>query len=396
MGAPLRITGLSKSFGTTKVLQQIDLDVQGGKFVSLLGPSGCGKSTLLRIVAGFTAQDDGSVTLGGHSIDHIPPSRRNLAMVFQNYALYPHMTVAENISLGLEIRQLTMFQRFPVIGKLLPEHRKRVASIQHEVQKVAETVEISHLLKRRPSELSGGQRQRVALARAIIRAPEIFLMDEPLSNLDAKLRVSMRAELVTLNKRLGATILYVTHDQNEAMAMSDSIALMMNGKIIQYGTPKEMYNAPLHLEVAKFIGQPSINCLDARSDAALFVEEADGLNVTTAIRERRMTMAIRPEALLPRSSSSPQAAISIPVTVDRVELLGPEVLLWATSKRTGRTLVAQIRAVDYSNLIDSGVMAGNLWLEALGSGLHIFDGCGDAVSFHRPRAVGPKTSLVAV
>ncbi|MEZ2127919.1 MULTISPECIES: ABC transporter ATP-binding protein [unclassified Sinorhizobium] len=396
MGATLAINDVTKAFGSTDVLREITLDVRAGSFVSLLGPSGCGKSTLLRIIAGFEAQDQGTVSIGGQVVDHLAPRARNLAMVFQNYALYPHMTVAENISLPLEMGHLSTTQRLPLVGRFMPGRRTQMAEIAAKVREMAALVEIDHLLDRRPAQLSGGQRQRVALARAMVRKPGLFLMDEPLSNLDAKLRVAMRAELVSLNKRLDATILYVTHDQTEAMTMSDRIALMMHGSVLQYGTPETLYTSPKHLDVATFIGQPAINCLSAEARGNLLVQEADKVALRVAQNGSRLTLAIRPETLALRPAPSSHAQLSIPVTLDRVELLGPEVLLWCSAKRTGRPLVAQARAADHRAMVEAGALTGALWLEAAGNGLHVFGADGGALPILNREERDQKASLTVV
>ncbi|WP_435164248.1 ABC transporter ATP-binding protein [Falsirhodobacter sp. 1013] len=257
------LTGIGKGFGGTEVLRNIDLSIRPGEFLSLVGMSGCGKSTLLRILAGLEKADRGSVSIGGRDVTGMDPSDRNLAMVFQSYALYPHMTVRQNISTPLRMRQLPMSARLPLLGRLMPGHAPTRSAIAAAVLQAAETLQIAHLLDRKPAQLSGGQRQRVALARALVRDPAAFLMDEPLSNLDAKLRAHMREELSGLHRRLGATFIYVTHDQIEAMTMSDRIALMVEGRIAQLGTPDELYRAPASLTVARFIGSPAINLLPA-------------------------------------------------------------------------------------------------------------------------------------
>lgn len=258
----LNLSGIGKSFGKTDVLKGIDLSIRPGEFLSLVGMSGCGKSTLLRIIAGLETPDTGTVTIAQTDVTQADPSDRNLAMVFQSYALYPHMTVAQNIATPLRMRQLPFRARLPFVGSVLAS-RQAMAQIDAAVLEAAETLQISHLLDRKPAQLSGGQRQRVALARALVRQPAAFLMDEPLSNLDAKLRAHMREELAALHARLGATFIYVTHDQVEAMTMSDRIALMSEGRIEQLGTPAELYETPATLTVARFIGQPTINTLPA-------------------------------------------------------------------------------------------------------------------------------------
>ncbi|MDO5644009.1 MAG: ABC transporter ATP-binding protein [Paracoccus sp. (in: a-proteobacteria)] len=268
----LELTGITKAFGNSAVLQGIDLHIRAGEFLSLVGMSGCGKSTLLRIIAGLEAPDSGEVRIGAQNVTGTDPSDRNLAMVFQSYALYPHMTVRQNIATPLRMRALPGFARLPLIGRLVPGASETHRRIDAQVLRAAETLQIAPLLDRKPAQLSGGQRQRVALARALVRNPAAFLMDEPLSNLDAKLRNHMRDELAGLHRRLGATFIYVTHDQVEAMTMSDRIALMDSGRIIQLGTPDELYHKPANLTVARFIGSPTIN---------LFAVDLDGHGVVS-------------------------------------------------------------------------------------------------------------------
>src|SRR5829696_10429128 len=219
--ASVELSGISKAFGDTSVLNGIDLSIRDGEFLTLVGPSGCGKSTLIRIIAGLEAQDEGSIAIGGSPIDHLRPHERRVAMVFQSYALYPHMSVRANLSLPLVMSRLRLHERLPLIRLLSRRRREVMHSIEGEVEAVAQQLQLGALLDRRPAQLSGGQRQRVALGRAIVRHPDVFLMDEPLSNLDAKLRVHMRTELAELHQRLGATFIYVTHDQVEAMTMSN-------------------------------------------------------------------------------------------------------------------------------------------------------------------------------
>lgn len=252
----VRIDGLAKCFGATTVLDGIDLDIAAGEFVAILGPSGCGKSTLLRIVAGLETETAGSVSIDGAPMKGLAPNARDIAMVFQSYALYPHLTVAENIAVPLRMRQLSPVQR---LFGLAPRAVSR--SIGAEVQSVATMLRIESLLARKPAQLSGGQKQRVALARAMVRRPRVFLMDEPLSNLDAELRVHMRAEIAQLHRQLGATFLYVTHDQVEAMTMSDRVAVILGGRLRQVASPDVLYRDPDSLAVAQFVGTPRINVL---------------------------------------------------------------------------------------------------------------------------------------
>ncbi|MGV2126682.1 ABC transporter ATP-binding protein [Agrobacterium vitis] len=290
----LKLAGIGISFAADDILKNIDLDVHPGEFLSLVGMSGCGKSTLLRIIAGLERPDRGQVLIDNSDVTDMDPSDRNLAMVFQSYALYPHMTVRQNIATPLRMRRLSLAGRLPLIGRLVAPS-EIVKDIKRSVEEAAETLQIAHLLDRRPAQLSGGQRQRVALARALVRSPAAFLMDEPLSNLDAKLRAHMREELVGLHRRLGATFIYVTHDQIEAMTMSDRVALMHEGRIEQLGTPDELYHRPATLTVARFIGTPSINLLPVMigmqgqvtafgKDLDLRASEQDGGPATLGLR----------------------------------------------------------------------------------------------------------------
>ena len=252
---------VTKSFGEFRALRGVSLSVRDGEFMTLLGPSGCGKSTLLRIVAGLEAQSGGSVSIGGENVDHRVPKERDVAMVFQSYALYPYMTVYENMALPLVMRRMTAAQRLPLIGRFVPGSAELRRGIDASVREVAASLAIETLLARKPAQLSGGQRQRAALGRAMVRHPKVFLMDEPLSNLDAKLRTQMRTELADLHRRLRATFIYVTHDQSEAMTMSDRVAVMMEGELLQIATPTALYNDPSDLRVAEFVGSPRINVI---------------------------------------------------------------------------------------------------------------------------------------
>ncbi|TCU32827.1 ABC transporter ATP-binding protein [Rhizobium azibense] len=288
-----------KSFGDVDVLRDVSLSIAEGEFLTLLGPSGCGKSTLLRILAGLECQDIGSVSIGDRVVDGLRPKQRDVAMVFQSYALYPHMTVATNMELPLRMRRLSVWQRLPLIGRLLPKTAHITKEINAEVSGTAEALGISHLLNRKPGQLSGGQRQRVAVGRAMVRNPAVFLMDEPLSNLDAKLRVQMRAEIKALHRRLGVTFIYVTHDQAEAMTLSDRVGVMLDGQLLQVSPPHEIYANPQNRKVAEFIGSPTINVLDAvatnagRADVGgTTVSIASGLPPGTTF-----ALGVRPEAV---------------------------------------------------------------------------------------------------
>jgi multiple sugar transport system ATP-binding protein len=242
----LTICKLKKSFGSVPVLKGIDLEVKTGEFVVLLGPSGCGKSTLLATIAGLESINEGEIRIDGRVVNHIPPKDRDIAMVFQSYALYPTMTVRGNITFGMESRGVPKQVRAEALDR------------------VAQLLRIESLLDRKPSQLSGGQRQRVAMGRALVRNPALFLFDEPLSNLDAKLRIQMRAEIIDLHRRLGVTFVYVTHDQGEAMTMSDRVAVMLDRELMQVAPPQLLYSDPGTLRVAEFVGSPKINVLAAR------------------------------------------------------------------------------------------------------------------------------------
>jgi multiple sugar transport system ATP-binding protein len=332
--ASIALRRISKRFGATEVLQDVSLEVADGEFLAILGASGCGKSTLLRILAGLEGADAGSVLIDGHDVTEATPKRRNLAMVFQSYALYPHMTVLRNIAMPLEMRRLSAARRVPVLGGLLPGTRALRQEIGAEVGRVAEALGLAALLDRRPAQLSGGQRQRVALARAMVRNPAAFLMDEPLSNLDARLRAEAREEILTLQRRLGATVIYVTHDQAEAMAMADRVAVMQSGRVLQVAPPQELYEEPASLDVARFVGQPPMNTLPAQvmPDGEVVVA-GTRLPFRTASVSGAYMLGIRPEALVPA------VADGIPAELRRVELLGAEAILHASVPDLGEVLV---------------------------------------------------------
>jgi multiple sugar transport system ATP-binding protein len=313
----LQIKGLSKSFGAVRVLHDINLEVHDQEFVVLVGPSGCGKSTLLRLMAGLEDITAGELLIDGQRMNDVPPAERGLAMVFQSYALYPHMSVAENMSVGLRIAGT------------------RMAVIERKVASAAEILQLSNLLDRLPKQLSGGQRQRVAIGRAIVRNPKIFLFDEPLSNLDAALRLQMRLELAKLRHDLKATIVYVTHDQVEAMTLADKIVVMNEGRIEQIGAPLELYRKPVNRFVAGFIGSPKMNFIEAKAttDRDKIVIEVDGnsnrmnLPNQNAMVEGRVTVGIRPEDI--RVGDCKENGISANVKVSVVERLGPNSYAYA-------------------------------------------------------------------
>jgi len=306
----------------TEAIPSFDLEVKDGEFMVLVGPSGCGKSTALRMTAGLEEITGGRLLIGDQVVNGKSPQDRDIAMVFQDYALYPHMTVAENMGFALRMMGLPK------------------AEIRRRVEQAAERLSLTQLLDRRPKNLSGGQRQRVAMGRAIVREPQVFLMDEPLSNLDAKLRVQMRAEIAALQHQLGVTTLYVTHDQVEAMTMGDRVAVMKNGRLMQCATPQELYDQPANVFVAAFIGSPKMNLFKStlirESDGSVFVTFGEQrIKIEQSVLDSRPTLAalpagpivvgMRPEALqLASSSDSPS---SIEVTADVVEMLGSETLV---------------------------------------------------------------------
>jgi len=298
--ATIGFSGVEKSFGQTRVLRSIDLTIRSGEFLTLVGPSGCGKSTLLRILAGLEEPSAGSVEIGTRDVTDQRPADRNLAMVFQSYALYPHLTVSENMLTPLQLRDLNFWERLPFAGRLAARTKHR--RLMDQVSETARVLKIEHLLDRKPGQLSGGQRQRVALGRAMVRKPLAFLMDEPLSNLDAALRVHMRAELSDLHRALGTTFVYVTHDQAEALTMSDRMAVMMEGTILQVDRPQTIYEEPADIRVAEFIGSPKINVLpgDVCKDGGLTCLGAPisaRINGKSPNANGTLNLALRPEHL---------------------------------------------------------------------------------------------------
>lgn len=331
--ARISVRNISKSFAATggravNVLSGLSLDVADGEFLTVLGPSGCGKSTLIRIIAGLEPQSAGTVEIDGRCVDRLRPAERNVAMVFQSYALYPHLTVAANLALPLTMRLMNSLQRLPWLGRLMPGFREVDASIRHDVEEVAMALGLSQLLDRKPGQLSGGQRQRVALARAMVRHPAAFLMDEPLSNLDANMRAQMRAEIAELHRRLGVTFIYVTHDQAEAMTMSSRIVVMLEGRIQQVGPPREVYEDPATLSVASFFGEPSINRLAGRVRQDGAVECHDLLLPAGLDLEAHspITVAIRPENLVVATAATVHGFAA---TVMWTEYLGSATLVHA-------------------------------------------------------------------
>ena len=307
------LAGIGKRFGDFAALEDIDLAIEPGEFFSLLGPSGSGKTTTLRIIAGLEMPDAGSVLLDGRDITHASPGSRDAAMVFQSYALYPHMSVARNIG-------------FPLRMVNTPK-----AEIERLVLQAAQRVDIAHLLDRRPGQLSGGQQQRCALARAIVRSPKLFLLDEPLSNLDARLRMQTRVELKKLQRTLGVTAIYVTHDQEEAMTLSDRMAIFMAGRIVQVGSPEEVYRRPVSTAVAGFLGSPPMNLVEAMLDGDRLELAGTCVSLPRRIDGFRgpVTVGIRPADI-------GFAEDGIPGTVELAELLGDDMIV---DLRVGGTLL---------------------------------------------------------
>jgi len=310
------IRKLVKAYGAMQVMHGVDVDIAEGEFAVLVGPSGCGKSTLLRMVAGLETITGGEIAIDGLRVNDLEPKDRDIAMVFQNYALYPQMTVAQNMGFALEMQ------------------KKPRDVIRAEVARAAEILSLTPLLERKPAQLSGGQRQRVAMGRAIVRHPKVFLFDEPLSNLDAKLRVQMRAEIKALHQRLKSTIIYVTHDQIEAMTLADRIVVMNGGRVEQIGTPLELYDRPGNVFVAGFMGSPAMNLMSAVVEGGDLVVAGQRLPAPPGLRPgQRLTWGIRPEHVM--------VGLGTPARVEVTEPTGPELHL--TVSLGGETLVAVTR-----------------------------------------------------
>jgi multiple sugar transport system ATP-binding protein len=318
--AGLTLRNVGKSYGALQIIKGLNLDIHDGEFLVLVGPSGCGKSTLLRMIAGLEDITDGTVSIGGKVVNDLPASKRELSMVFQSYALYPHMSVRKNLAFGLQ------------------NFRMPRAEVERRVADAARILQIEPLMDRKPRQLSGGQKQRVAIGRAIVREPQLFLFDEPLSNLDAELRVQMRAELASLYARLGTTMIYVTHDQVEAMTMASRIVVLRSGKIEQVGTPQELYTRPQNLFVAGFIGSPKINKLEAKVTAGGRIASVAGLPDFSLPQlpttDATLTLCVRPGSLsIGRGDVVGEGVIRL------VEYLGNETLLHIALS-TGQILLA--------------------------------------------------------
>ena len=330
--AQIEFRKVCKSFGATKVIEDLDLTIEDGKFTVLVGSSGCGKTTLLRMIAGIGPATSGQIFMDGKEITNVEPGKRDIAMVFQNYAIYPTMTVRANIEFGLKNRKVPKEER----DKLIAEY--------------SEIVGLTPYLERKPSELSGGQRQRVALARAMVKKPAVFLMDEPLSNLDAKLRASMRTELIELQHRLGTTFVYVTHDQIEAMSMADTIVLMEKGEIQQIGTPREVYHKPANLFTAQFIGTPPMNIMELQSGRKV------------GIRPEKLDIAAEPDVTVP---------VRIKGEVVTREMLGSETQYKVKTARYGTLMVKSTE--------EEFTVGDVVYLNAKAKHVHCFDQEGERI-----------------
>ncbi|CAN7455042.1 ABC transporter ATP-binding protein [Rhizobium sp. LjRoot30] len=337
----LKITNLRKSYGALEILKNINLEIEEGGFLVLVGPSGCGKSTLLNTIAGLEPISSGEIAINGRNVADLPPSKRDIAMVFQSYALYPNMTVAGNIAFGMEIRGVPKEER------------------EKAIKEVAEMLQIGHLLDRKPGQLSGGQRQRVAMGRALVRNPQVFLFDEPLSNLDAKLRVDMRTEIKRLHQRMKTTIVYVTHDQIEAMTLATKIAVLRDGILQQFGSPAEIYNNPANMFVADFMGSPAMNLLSAtiekngdalqvsldRPNATpLKLPVAPGREALAGYAGKQVIFGIRPEALTDPDGAdrNAQTIAEGDCAIEVVEPAGSDT--FAVTKLGMKEVVARLRA----------------------------------------------------
>ena len=382
--ASVSLCNLRKSFSDAKsgeevvAVNDLNLEVRDGEFLVLVGPSGCGKSTALRMLAGLETISGGEVRIGERTVNNVAPGGRNIAMVFQNYALYPHLSVYDNMAFSLKLNRLPGFPRSLFAG---PDVAQERANIDREVREAAELLGITHLLDRKPKALSGGQRQRVALGRAIVRHPEVFLMDEPLSNLDAKLRVQTRAELIKLHQRLGVTTIYVTHDQIEAMTMGQRIAVMRDGVLQQCDTPLALYNAPRNVFVAGFIGTPAMNFFPAtvhldgpmptlRAEAFALPLPAARAQALRAYDGKSVVVGLRPENIFDREfppSTGRETLLSEPVElpVDLVEPTGSKSLV--TLRAGANTLVAELEAATKARA------AGQVAVVFDGSAAHLFD-----------------------
>jgi ABC-type sugar transport system ATPase subunit len=355
--AGVELKSVRKSYGNMEVVHGIDLEVVSGEFLVLVGPSGCGKSTLLRMIAGLEEISDGVISIGDKVVNDLPASQRNLSMVFQSYALYPHMTVRKNLAFGLSNLRMPK-----------PEIERRVSD-------AAKILQIGELMERKPRQLSGGQKQRVAIGRAIVREPQLFLFDEPLSNLDAELRVQMRVELASLYNRLGTTMIYVTHDQVEAMTMATRIVVLSKGHIEQVGTPYELYNFPRNKFVATFIGSPKMNMIDATVTAGRAAVPDFGALDLPGIANGSVSVGVRPEQLV----IGKEGDLSAEGKVSLVEYLGSEIFVYV-QMASGQTLLVQTDGKARHKIGDT------MTLSMTQTNAHYFDAAGQRLPVFDPAA----------
>ena len=323
--AKINLNNIKKSFGKNTVIQDLSVDINDGELIVIVGPSGCGKSTLLRMIAGLEEVNSGDIVINDKNVNNLEPMERNIAMVFQNYALYPHMTVFENMSYGLKIQKTPKDE------------------INSRVKEAAEILELSELLERKPNQLSGGQRQRVAMGRAIVRKPDVFLFDEPLSNLDAKLRVQMRLEIKKLQRKLNVTSLYVTHDQVEAMTLADKMIVMNEGNVEHIGTPLDVYQQPKSLFTAQFIGSPAMNILKGTADGNE-IKIGDFKIKSENSYSGEVNFGIRPEHLTIDDNGPIKAAVEF------IELIGSNTLIHCRIKNSNEVIVVNIPGIIQENL----------------------------------------------
>jgi len=323
--AKINLNNIKKSFGKNTVIQDLSVDINDGELIVIVGPSGCGKSTLLRMIAGLEEVNSGDIVINDKNVNNLEPMERNIAMVFQNYALYPHMTVFENMSYGLKIQKTPKDE------------------INSRVKEAAEILELSELLERKPNQLSGGQRQRVAMGRAIVRKPDVFLFDEPLSNLDAKLRVQMRLEIKKLQRKLNVTSLYVTHDQVEAMTLADKMIVMNEGNVEHIGTPLDVYQQPKSLFTAQFIGSPAMNILKGTADGNE-IKIGDFKIKSENSYSGEVNFGIRPEHLTIDDNGPIKAAVEF------IELIGSNTLIHCRIKNSNEVIVVSIPGIIQENL----------------------------------------------
>ena len=321
----INLNNIKKSFGKNTVIQDLSVDINDGELIVIVGPSGCGKSTLLRMIAGLEEVNSGDIVINYKNVNNLEPMERNIAMVFQNYALYPHMTVFENMSYGLKIQKTPKDE------------------INSRVKEAAEILELSELLERKPNQLSGGQRQRVAMGRAIVRKPDVFLFDEPLSNLDAKLRVQMRLEIKKLQRKLNVTSLYVTHDQVEAMTLADKMIVMNEGNVEHIGTPLDVYQQPKSLFTAQFIGSPAMNILKGTADGNE-IKIGDFKIKSENSYSGEVNFGIRPEHLTIDDNGPIKAAVEF------IELIGSNTLIHCRIKNSNEVIVVSIPGIIQENL----------------------------------------------